>query len=155
MSVVRKHFWIDVSRGPGGCCWPRKYGLNGCIPAVVRSTDGSRVAGTSEADGTATCPREVKWSVKLLAIARESIMAAAVYRRDSRVNWLFDAGRGRHRRPRAPDTPGQRAGRAARRLPRHRAERRDPRDGARADHPGGLREPRAQRGRGLGRRRRE
>src|SRR5690349_25123010 len=75
MSVVRKHFWIEVSRAPGGCCWPRKYGLNGCIPAVVSSTDGSRVAGTSEADGTAWCPRSTKWSVKLLAIARESIMA--------------------------------------------------------------------------------
>jgi hypothetical protein len=51
MSVVRKHFWTVVSRCAGGSSWPRKYGLSGCIPAVVRSTDGSYVAGTSEADG--------------------------------------------------------------------------------------------------------
>ena len=41
MSVVRKHFWHEVRRGCGGGSWPRKYGLNGCMPAVVSSTDGS------------------------------------------------------------------------------------------------------------------
>ena len=32
---------------------PEKYGLSGCMPAVVSSTDGSNVAGTSEAEGSA------------------------------------------------------------------------------------------------------
>ena len=41
MSVVRKTFWHDVRRGCGGFSSPRKYGLKGCIPAVVSSTDGS------------------------------------------------------------------------------------------------------------------
>ena len=41
MSVVRKHFWHEVSRATGGSSSPRKYGLNGCMPAVVSSTDGS------------------------------------------------------------------------------------------------------------------
>ena len=41
MSTVRKHFWQEVSRREGGSSSPRKYGLSGCIPAVVSSTDGS------------------------------------------------------------------------------------------------------------------
>ena len=41
MSVVRNTFWQEVRRGAGGVSSPLKYGLNGCIPAVVRSTDGS------------------------------------------------------------------------------------------------------------------
>ena len=39
-------------RGRGGFCSPRKYGWNGCIPAVVRSTERSSGGGTSDADGT-------------------------------------------------------------------------------------------------------
>ena len=31
---------------------PEKYGLNGCMPAVVSSTEGSSTEGTSDADGT-------------------------------------------------------------------------------------------------------
>ena len=41
MSVVRKHFWQEVSRFEDGYSSPVKYGLNGCMPAVVSSTDGS------------------------------------------------------------------------------------------------------------------
>jgi hypothetical protein len=41
MSVVRKHFCTVVSLAAGGGSNPRKYGFNGCIPAVVRRTDGS------------------------------------------------------------------------------------------------------------------
>ena len=41
MSVVRKHFWVDVSRGRGGAAWPRKYGLKGTMPALVKSRVGS------------------------------------------------------------------------------------------------------------------
>ena len=41
MSVERNTFWHEVSRFDGGSSSPRKYGLNGCIPAVVSSTVGS------------------------------------------------------------------------------------------------------------------
>ena len=54
MSVVLKHFCTVVSRAAGGSSCPRKYGFSGCIPAVVRRTDGSYVAGTSEAEGRRT-----------------------------------------------------------------------------------------------------
>src|SRR5437868_1904377 len=60
MSTVRKHFWHDVSRWLGGFSSPRKYGLNGCIPAVVSSTEGSYDDGTSDADGTRRWPRSSK-----------------------------------------------------------------------------------------------
>ncbi len=41
MSGVRKTFWHEVRRREGGSSSPRKYGLKGCMPAVVSSTDGS------------------------------------------------------------------------------------------------------------------
>ena len=51
MSVVRQTFWHEVNRGDGGCSSPLKYGLNGCMPAVVSRTVGSKLAGTSDAAG--------------------------------------------------------------------------------------------------------
>ncbi len=57
MSVERKHFWQLVSRVRGGCSTPWKYGLSGCIPAVVNSTEGSCVAGTSDAERSRWWPR--------------------------------------------------------------------------------------------------
>ena len=60
MSVVRKHFWTSVRRGAGGFSRPRKYGLKGCMPAVVSSTEGSWTLGTSEAEGTTLWPRSAK-----------------------------------------------------------------------------------------------
>ncbi len=60
MSVVRKHFWVDVRRGPGGVRRPRKYGLNGCMPAVVSRTEGSSASGTRDAEGTTAWPRWAK-----------------------------------------------------------------------------------------------
>jgi hypothetical protein len=41
MSFERKTFWQLVSRWCGGGSMPRKYGLSGCIPAVVSRTDAS------------------------------------------------------------------------------------------------------------------
>ena len=35
MSGVRKHFWQVVVSGAGGCSRPRKYGICGCMPALV------------------------------------------------------------------------------------------------------------------------
>ena len=61
MSVVRKHFWTLVSRVAGGVSSPRKNGLNGCIPAVVSSTDGSSDPGTRLAEGMTRCPFCSKW----------------------------------------------------------------------------------------------
>ena len=45
---------------PAASPCPRKYGLKGCIPAVVSSTEGSWTDGTSEAEGTILCPRSSK-----------------------------------------------------------------------------------------------
>jgi hypothetical protein len=41
MSVVRNVFWQEVNRLDGGSSSPRKYGLKGCMPAVVSRTVGS------------------------------------------------------------------------------------------------------------------
>jgi len=54
MSGVRTHFWQLVARRNGGVCWPRKYGLNGCIPAFTSSKVGS--SATRLAEGTTVCP---------------------------------------------------------------------------------------------------
>ena len=60
MSGVRKHFWTEVRRLEGGSSSPRKYGLNGCIPATVRSVEVSSGAGISDAEGTRRWPRSSK-----------------------------------------------------------------------------------------------
>ncbi len=56
MSGVRKTFWHVVVSGAGGCSRPRKNGICGCIPAVVRSVERSSERGTSDADGRAGGP---------------------------------------------------------------------------------------------------
>src|ERR671933_1944080 len=56
MSGVRKHFCGVVKRGAGGCSRPRKYGICGCIPAVVSSVERSSARGTSDADGRRRWP---------------------------------------------------------------------------------------------------
>ena len=60
MSVVRKHFWTDASRGCGGVSSPRKYGTSGCMPAVVSSTEASDAAGTSDAEASRRWSRRSK-----------------------------------------------------------------------------------------------
>ena len=60
MSGVRKHFWHDVTRSRGGFSSPRKYGLNGCMPAIVNRVDVSSGAGISDAEGMRRCPRSSK-----------------------------------------------------------------------------------------------
>src|SRR3954467_10762480 len=71
MSVERKHFWQLVRRGCGGVSMPEKYGLSGCMPAVVSRTDGSNVAGTTEAAGSRRCPRDSKYDRKVSRISSE------------------------------------------------------------------------------------
>src|SRR5919201_2169301 len=51
MSCVRKHFCGVVSNGAGGCSRPRKNGISGCMPALVRSVERSSARGISDADG--------------------------------------------------------------------------------------------------------
>ena len=41
MSYVRKIFWMLTIRFAGGCFLPRKYGTSGCMPALVKKTEGS------------------------------------------------------------------------------------------------------------------
>ena len=43
------------------------------MPAVVSSTDWSSAEGTSDAEGTARCPRSTKKSVKLRRISSEVV----------------------------------------------------------------------------------
>ena len=62
MSPVRTHFCTLVARGNGGVVWPRKYGLNGAMPAMVNSTVASWLI--SDADGTTVWPVFSKWPRK-------------------------------------------------------------------------------------------
>ena len=49
------------SAAPAAARAPRKYGICGCIPAVVsRSVESSPARGTSEAEGQRRCPRSSK-----------------------------------------------------------------------------------------------
>src|SRR5699024_12596578 len=50
ISAVRIHLCPDTARSYGGVCCPRKYGINGTIPATVNSSDGS--GDTNDAEGT-------------------------------------------------------------------------------------------------------
>ena len=85
MSVVRNTFWQEVRRRDGGSSSPRKYGLNGCIPAVVSSTDGSYEGGTSDADGTrrwsrSSKKRQERSRISAAFIGPESRSGAATWR---------------------------------------------------------------------------
>ena len=67
MSCVRKHFCEVVVSGAGGGSWPRKYGICGCIPAVVSSVVLSSARGTSGQEGSRAWPRSSKKERKPLA----------------------------------------------------------------------------------------
>src|SRR5919201_2521578 len=60
MSGVRKHFCTVVVRGAGGLSRPRKYGICGCIPAVVRSVEWSSSCGISDQEGRRRWPFDSK-----------------------------------------------------------------------------------------------
>jgi hypothetical protein len=47
-------------RGAGGCSSPRKKGICGCIPALVRSVERSSARGTSGQEGKRTWPFDSK-----------------------------------------------------------------------------------------------
>ncbi len=73
MSPVRKVFWQLVARGCGGRSTPAKYGLSGCIPAIVNSAEGSCSDGTSEAEGSRRWSWDSKNSRKVRRISSEVI----------------------------------------------------------------------------------
>src|SRR5918992_3609696 len=56
MSGVRKHFWEVVVSGAGGGSRSRKYGICGCMPALVRSVERSSGRGTRGHDGSRRWP---------------------------------------------------------------------------------------------------
>ena len=58
MSIVRTHFCTLVARGYGAAAWPRKYGLNGTMPAGTSSSVGS--SEIRLALGTRVCPLATK-----------------------------------------------------------------------------------------------
>jgi hypothetical protein len=49
-----------VSRGAGGRSRPRKYGISGCMPALLSSVEWSQSGGTSEPEGWRLCPLDSK-----------------------------------------------------------------------------------------------
>ena len=59
MSPVRRHFWHEQARVNSSFTRPRKWSLNGFIPAGVNSTEGSQV-GTSTSLGQRTHPLDSK-----------------------------------------------------------------------------------------------
>ena len=56
MSCVRKHFCEVVVRGAGGSSRPRKYGICGCMPALVSSVVWSSARGINGHEGSRLCP---------------------------------------------------------------------------------------------------
>src|SRR5687768_16700493 len=60
MSGVRNDFCTAVSSGAGGSSRPRKNGISGCMPAVVRSVERSSERGTSDHEGCRRWPFDSK-----------------------------------------------------------------------------------------------
>src|SRR3954468_18951265 len=140
MSTVRKTFWQLVKRLYGGVSCPWKYGLSGCIPALMSSVDGSWAVGTSDADGSRRWSRDSKKArnrSRISSVVMEGCSLGAAAARDRHPHRLrepLDApARGPHRaggrdaRPVRVDRETARRG--------HRAARRQPRVDDRAAPP--------------------
>src|SRR5207342_1935989 len=74
MSRVRTHFCTLVARRYGGVSWPRKYGLNGTMPALTNSRVGSSYS--SGELGTTVWPRLEKNLNHRRRISADSIDSA-------------------------------------------------------------------------------
>ena len=61
LPPARTHFCESTIRGYGGFSSPRKYGLNGTMPATLNRSVGS--CGIRLADGTCAWSRAVKKSM--------------------------------------------------------------------------------------------
>src|SRR6186713_2071132 len=59
MSPVRRHFWQLVALVNSSFTFPRKWSLNGFMPAGVNRTEGSQ-RGTSTSLGRRVCPLDSK-----------------------------------------------------------------------------------------------
>src|SRR5690625_4210735 len=57
--LTRKHFWVSAIRLCFTGLFPKKYSLNGTIPALVNIKVGSPF-NTIGADGTIVCPFDLK-----------------------------------------------------------------------------------------------
>src|SRR4028118_394811 len=85
MSRVRTHFCTLVARVYGDGTSPRKYGLNGTMPALTSSSVGS--SAISDADGT-TGP----------AFAKRRVGSSAISDADGTTVWPFVSKWDRNRR---------------------------------------------------------
>ena len=70
------HFWTLVTRLNGGVSRPKKYGINGTMPAIVNIAPGS--FEISDVEGTTVCPRLAKKSTQRFEISCESIFSSEV-----------------------------------------------------------------------------
>src|ERR1700761_3373949 len=104
MSEVRRQRCQSVRRRPDGWAAPAKYGISGCMPALVNSTVAS--AGNNEAPSMWACARSVKKSMKVRRIESESSMEATPRGREERCAHRHRA----HRRTQDGERTKQAAG---------------------------------------------
>jgi len=60
LPPARSTFCTVVKRGAGGTLAPEKYGFSGCMPAEMKSVDGSSGGGISENEGNRRWSRASK-----------------------------------------------------------------------------------------------
>src|ERR687883_881125 len=94
MSGVRKHFWTVAVVGAGGCSRPRKYGICGCIPALVSSVERSSARGISDSDGRRRWPFSSKNERKPSRSSADVRIGGPAYRRGPRGLWGGAGGGG-------------------------------------------------------------
>ena len=91
LPPARRHFCTVVKRGAGGAFAPEKYGFSGCIPAEMKSVDGSSGGGIRGNDGKRRCSFDSKNE-------RKPSRSSAVVRIPTIVPGWFPRLRARHRR---------------------------------------------------------
>src|ERR1700693_3618777 len=76
------HFWVSATRGgmKGGFSWPRKYGTNWFMPALVNSKFGA--LGRKLAEGTIVCCFPLKKSKNDCLIADAFMISGLVPSRE-------------------------------------------------------------------------
>ena len=90
MPPARRHVWTLTTRLRGGSFVPRKYGLNGCIPATMKSVDGSSAGGISECDGHAQMAALLVEALESLAqLVGRHRHGRTVYGRPVERSWHF------------------------------------------------------------------
>ena len=74
----RKHFWTVVTRGRRRLLEPRKYGFSGCIPADVKSVEGSSAAGPARPRAAGGGPSLEEGEESLAQLRRRSVHRAGL-----------------------------------------------------------------------------